>query len=280
MKPCELLVQKESDFYPYTPSPTAKRLFFYPICFGHYLYEPGYHLARNSYDSFLLLYVLSGTLYVNQGCQSVTASKHQVILLNCYEPHSYGTLTGCEALWLHYDGILAGPWYHELSKTNPILYSDINAPAIYSSLMSLYHSFEAKKALPESQISNLISSSLTNLFQKSSHACSASDFITEQTIPYITEHLTEELSLSHLASHASLSPYYFLRLFKKQTGLTPHDYILTARVDMAKYLLKTSSRQIKEIAFLCGFSSESIFCTSFQKKTGLTPSSYRGAPTH
>ncbi|MBE5960644.1 MAG: AraC family transcriptional regulator [Lachnospiraceae bacterium] len=279
MKACEPFVKKESDFYPYTPSPTAKKLFFYPICFGHYIYEPGYHLARSSYDSFLLLYVLSGTLYVNQGQHSVTATKNQVILLNCYLPHSYGTSVGCEALWLHYDGLLARPWYEELSKTTHILYSDIHVPSIHNNLLSLYHSFQAQKLFPESKISDLISSSLSELFQKTTATYTSSDFIKEQTLPYIAAHLTEELSLSDLASHAALSPYYFLRLFKKQTGLTPHNYILTARIDMAKYLLKTSSLPIKEIAFRSGFTTESAFCNSFYKKTSLTPSAYRGALT-
>lgn len=278
MKTHEPLVLKESDFYPYTPSPAARNLFFYPVCLGHYFYEAGYHLTRSSYDSFLLLYVLSGTMYIKDENSIVTVKKNQVALLDCYARHSYGTKAGCEVLWLHYDGVLARPWYEELKKSNHILFADTNSHAIFLNLMSLYQSFQKKERPTEAKISNLISSALTELFLKSNTAsCSASDFIKEQTLPYITEHLTEDLSLARLASHAALSPCYFLRLFKKQTGLTPYDYILMARIDMAKYLLKTSSLQVKEIAFSCGFLSESVFCNAFRKKTGMSPLSYRGS---
>jgi AraC-like DNA-binding protein len=94
-------------------------------------------------------------------------------------------------------------------------------------------------------------------------------------VSYIMEHLSEDVSLEELAKKASLSPFYFSRLFKKETGFTPHDYILTTRINHAKFLLLTSSLSIKDICFQLGFSSESAFCTAFKKKIGETPSEFR-----
>ena len=60
----ETHILPNSDYYVYTPSTLAKKLFFYPICTGSFRYESGYRLARDSYDSFLLMYILKGTCFV------------------------------------------------------------------------------------------------------------------------------------------------------------------------------------------------------------------------
>ena len=85
----------------------------------------------------------------------------------------------------------------------------------------------------------------------------------------------QELSLEDLAAQAALSPFYFSRLFKRETGFSPHRYILAARIGNAKFLLQSTGDSVKRICFTVGFTSESSFCTAFKKETGLTPSEYR-----
>ena len=63
----ETHILPNSDYYVYTPSTLAKKLFFYPICIGSFRYESGYRLARDSYDSFLIMYILKGTCFVTVG---------------------------------------------------------------------------------------------------------------------------------------------------------------------------------------------------------------------
>ena len=94
-------------------------------------------------------------------------------------------------------------------------------------------------------------------------------------LTYINRHLEEHLPLDKLADLASLSPYHFSRCFKAATGYTPHEYILTGRLDLARFYLKTTSDTIKKIAYSCGFQSEHSFCTAFKKYTGYTPTEFR-----
>ena len=54
-----------------------------------------------------------------------------------------------------------------------------------------------------------------------------------------------------------------------------HEYLVNARVNAAKFYLKTTAYPNKEIAYRCGFSSESSFCTVFKRVAGLTPQAYR-----
>lgn len=96
------------------PSTLAKKLFFYPICIGSFRYESGYRLARDSYDSFLMMYILKGTCFVTVGSHTMQAMTGQLIFLDCYAPHAYGTDSGFEALWLHFDGPMARTFYETI----------------------------------------------------------------------------------------------------------------------------------------------------------------------
>ena len=96
-----------------------------------------------------------------------------------------------------------------------------------------------------------------------------------RAIAYIQEHFAEPISLDDLAAMASLSPYYFTRLFTRETGQTPHQYLLSVRINSARFLLKSSPLSVKKIGFACGFTSESSFSAAFRKRTGQTPGQYR-----
>ena len=85
----------------------------------------------------------------------------------------------------------------------------------------------------------------------------------------------EDITIKDLAERALLSPYHFIRTFKKQVGFTPHEYLVNTRINTARYLLKNTSMSTKDICFHCGFSSESVFCNAFKKNTTMTPSEYR-----
>jgi AraC family transcriptional regulator len=92
---------------------------------------------------------------------------------------------------------------------------------------------------------------------------------------YINTHLDLDLKLTELSSIVQISPYHFLRLFKKSVGMTPHQYILQQRIERAKYLLKSSNLDISEIAFRVGFCDASHLTRCFKNSLGKTPSQWR-----
>lgn len=63
----------------------------------------------------------------------------------------------------------------------------------------------------------------------------------QQTMEYIHEHLAQNPSITEIAQMLQMSPYYFSRLFKQSTGLTPHQYLLKCRIEQARHLLKTTN---------------------------------------
>lgn len=97
----------------------------------------------------------------------------------------------------------------------------------------------------------------------------------KQAVDYIQAHLDEDLSLSEIADELGMSQYYFCRLFKQSTGLSPHQYLIRQRVARAKHLLKQPERTITAVAFECGFANQSHFARCFRQCTGMSPKQFR-----
>ncbi|MEO0836923.1 MAG: AraC family transcriptional regulator [Cyanobacteria bacterium J06642_3] len=94
-------------------------------------------------------------------------------------------------------------------------------------------------------------------------------------IDYIQANLENKIGLKTLAKITKTSPYYFSRLFKQSTGLTPYQYVIQQRIELGKGLLKEKDLPIAEIAVMCGFACQSSFTTAFRKLVGVTPRNYR-----
>ena len=82
-------------------------------------------------------------------------------------------------------------------------------------------------------------------------------------------------SIAARAAVAQMSPYYFSRLFKQSTGLSPHHYLLQQRIDRGKELLADPRRRIAEVSDALGFPHQSHFATTFRALVGMTPREYQ-----
>ncbi|MBW4643233.1 MAG: AraC family transcriptional regulator [Goleter apudmare HA4340-LM2] len=96
-----------------------------------------------------------------------------------------------------------------------------------------------------------------------------------QATEYIQVHLGEDLSLSEIANELGMSQYYFCHLFKRSTGMSPHQYLIQQRVERAKHLLEQPERTITAISLECGFANQSHFAKCFRKHTGMNPKQFR-----
>lgn len=97
----------------------------------------------------------------------------------------------------------------------------------------------------------------------------------QRVIEHIEAHLSEDLTIEALAGIAALSPFHFAKAFKQATGLPPHKFVASRRVDRAKVLLKTTQLPIAEIAFRVGWENVSHFTQAFKGATGTTPGAWR-----
>ena len=92
---------------------------------------------------------------------------------------------------------------------------------------------------------------------------------------YIYEHLHENVTLEQLAKREKLNASYLSKLFSKELGVGIKDYIIGAKINTAKNILRYSEFSILDISISLGYSSQSAFTAAFRKLTGMTPKKYR-----
>lgn len=96
-----------------------------------------------------------------------------------------------------------------------------------------------------------------------------------QITEYIHEHSDRNLSLLEMAQYLQMSPYYFSHLFKQSTGLSPHQYLISCRIQQAKQMLTATTLSIAEIAAQAGFVDQSHLARHFKRQFGVPPSQFR-----
>ena len=92
---------------------------------------------------------------------------------------------------------------------------------------------------------------------------------------YIQENYRRDLSLDELSKELDISPYYFSKLFKEETGSNFVEYLTNLRMSRAKELLKDERCSMKEICLEVGYSDPNYFSRIFKKNFGVTPTEYR-----
>jgi len=94
---------------------------------------------------------------------------------------------------------------------------------------------------------------------------------------WIDAHSAEEVDLEAAAREVGLSAFHFLRLFSRVLGVTPHQYLVRARLRRAARLLADDERSVTDVAFHVGFGDLSNFVRTFHKAAGVSPLRFRRA---
>lgn len=99
-------------------------------------------------------------------------------------------------------------------------------------------------------------------------------------IGYIKANLNEKISIDSLSSKACMSKATFYRLFKRELGISPNDYILSEKMNRAKELLSRPGNKVAAISYELGFTDSNYFIRAFKKAVGITPGAYQLQVAH
>jgi AraC-like DNA-binding protein len=97
-----------------------------------------------------------------------------------------------------------------------------------------------------------------------------------RALDFMQANLASDLSMNDLAACAGLSPFHFIRCFRKATGLPPHAYLTQLRLDQARRLLG-KGKSPAEVALVAGFYDQSHLIRHFKRTYGITPGQYAAA---
>lgn len=156
-----------------------------------------------------------------------------------------------------------------LQKSDPTTYD--NNPTLMQNLIKNRQRAFCDKVESRGIVFQLLS----RFFKQGQSKIEMEDNRIAKTVLYIRKHLNETIELEKLAEISCLSKDHFIRLFKKELGTTPLQYINQKKIEKAQLLLITEELAVKEIAFQLAFDDYSYFNRLFKKTTGVTPQEYR-----
>ncbi len=236
---------------------------------GYEKYRPHWNWERNIANASLY-YIADGFLEFRLGNSSFTAEKGDVIFLKkCDNAVISNTTDSYSSLYyiaFNYSEEILGLSTHLKSTPYHHLFKDIldshRSMAPYSSL----------------KVSHLFYKLLYSLLIDSLQT--KKDYILTSRInaaaEYININYYKNISIDQLCKITGYSPAHLRRLFTKTFGISPQNYIIDKRIEIAKeMLLDIPQKNVDEIADLLGMSSTSYFCKLFKAKTGLSPMLYR-----
>ena len=267
-----------SDLYFSTPSEYARRMLFYMSTCGYYYTNYDYRIKRENYNSYMLFYICDGRLSLTGGGQTVVASAGQVGFLNCHEPHEYHTIGNTEFVWLHLDGSNTADFYQQAVQMHGgFVFDTPYAEQIKNGIYEIVFAFRNEQTLSEVRLSQKLYTLLTAMVDTASQEAGQTEEndTVSKAMHFIQEQYMNPISLLDVATHVNMSQFHFSRLFKKDCGYSPHEYLILTRLNRAKHLLKTTGLPVKVIAQKVGYQNVSSFTNAFTDRVGISPTLFR-----
>lgn len=228
-------------------------------------------------EDFHLLYVLSGKGTYSFGSQTFQMKPGQIYLVSNGCPHSaYSTTEDPAHIYSMRFGIYdhTGAYIPHYAK-EPfaiMVQSDIQAHTARL-LHRMYRHFLDPGQHSLHACNTLMSQLLIDIAEASEST------VTDTVISHITGYIIQQhgmdMDVASLSNKAGMSTKHFTRLFQKENGITPHRFIVRARINHAKFLLEDTSLNISEIAETMHYTDLFTFSRQFKKLVGLSPTSYR-----
>lgn len=266
-----------SEYFFATPSTLARRLFCYPLGVGEYACGPDYLVERDCYNSVLLLLVTEGRCVVRDGGQERILEPGQFTLVDCYQPHSYGTKgDSLKLLWCHFDG--------GASRALAAAAECASQPETFENgrtlVNRLLRHYRGEAPLLEADASGMLHSFLCSLVPSPpvGGGLPVENTPISLAARFLETHFAESISVKEAARAACVSESHLTRLFRTQTGCPPYEYLIRLRVDAAKRMLRQTDEPLAEIASACGFGTVSGFIDLFRAREGLSPGKFRVLP--
>jgi len=240
---------------------------------------PSHQVGRHQHEEHEFFLPLQGEITVNYDGKTVKAGPGRMLYVPPDLDHSFSSSSqgsGERVIWL----VEKKTWKKHFNEVYPPSSMPMNSLVKELIFYLLIHQKSKSSphfisALVESLRNSLNATQLERQDIASGHILGRTE---DQRIRTALEILEEELSsisLAEVAKRSGLSLRNFNRLFLKECGLGPKDYIILRRVEKAKTLLRESKMTVTDISLEVGYNSLSKFIAIFKKIVGVLPSDYR-----
>lgn len=278
--------------------PSEYNIYYFPATsfatsFPFYIKECGFCSERkfvlgkeNNYNDYLLLYSLEGTARHTKSKNTQYIQPHSVVVSACNTPIVFTKVT---RQWNFFYFIISGSharrFYNLIRTQNNIILSNpfLN---VLDYVIELYDilsgpSPKTDDTLLHMNTTRLLLDIFTTLYELSDNISKVKELtpvqetVINMALKYISKNYMNDLSIDTICNEISFSKYYFCKLFKKQMGITVHQYVNEFRINKAKELLAYSKLSVSSIASQVGFKTPLTFIRVFQRSVHMTPTEYR-----
>ena len=234
------------------------------------------NFSKHYHDTYTIGITYDGVLKTKNTNKNFDFYKYSIRVNNPNEVHS-----GISQHWSHsnfYPNIeLISDLYEQIFLEKKIPYFEnhiINDKFLFIKLHNFFQSFFRKDEdiIIESNLIDSLSYLIINFtaYTKTYDDMFDNKIVLKKSLELINDCIDENISLDTLANNCNLSKYHFLRVFKKELGLTPHSFIINERLNRANNLIQ-KGLPISEASIQVGFNDQSHFTRNFKKYFGYTP---------
>lgn len=255
-----------------------------PESIGWYWEEPEHEVDRKvgTLNNFSIHFVLSGTGFVEIDGKQFTLKRGDAFLYFPMQEQRYYSSKEdpWNIRWAHFYGNILNSFLSEQGFDQHSIWTIKQLAPLEKAHEQLLHEAEQNSFLHLLQLSTLtytfLMEFITNASPKSSERRPELDDRIQTLLPSMQRRACEPFELDYWADQIGVSTYYFCRLFKRATQMTPMQFITLCRLQLSKqWLMDKKEMTIKEIAIKAGYPSISYFNKRFLEQEGMTPTEYR-----
>ncbi|RKN86703.1 AraC family transcriptional regulator [Paenibacillus ginsengarvi] len=266
------------------PTFLQRRYFIFPVSVGRFSDDPNHRIYRSqgAINEFNIHFVVAGKGYVESGGSIHTLQAGDAFLFFPLEEQRYYTSEDdpWDVRWVHFYGDRLKEFMIEHGFHRSTIWSLGQLRQITEAHGALYEEALQHKILHETKLSALTYSFLVEFMGQaiplSDVRSGAGGTRIPELLPLMQEKAREPFDLAYWAEQTGVSSFYFCKLFRKVTRMTPLAFVTLCRIQFGKQrLLEQPDVPVKQIAAEAGYSSASYFNKKFIEHEGMTPSEFR-----
>lgn len=245
---------------------------------GHYrlLKMQGFHTYRlHGRADFQLLYIAGGAVRFTINGETRSATEGQIVLYRPFEEQDYlyRLEEHPDVYWVHFTGSEAESLLTTLGLHS---FDTVGVHTRFGVLLeNMIRELQFKRPLAEELTASLFRELLVRMARGNKEDERPRVAAVEAAVAEIENRFAEEVTVASLAAEANMEVCWFSRLFRRQMGVSPQQYLMSVRMAKAKELLRTTDCPVGEVARLTGYDNPLYFSRLFCKTWGCPPREYR-----
>ena len=279
-----MIIDNEYEFTDrklFNPSSFAKETLLHPIETG-ILRSKKAHASRHNKKPALLFFIVDdgeGELRYDE--MSYTLHSGDCAFINCTKSFQMiASEHGCSLTWIYFGSPSSDAIYTEYqNEDGKPAFTPANTDPYAFIIKYINENGDSTLFSDELDISARLAGLMAYISRDGSHfdvgKSSSKTRVIRSIASYIESHHSEKLSLDALADKFYMNKFSLSRYFSEQLGISLSDFILKARINHAKRLLRFSEKDFEAIAGECGFKDSAYFSRKFKQAEGITPSAYK-----